>query len=261
MTTEEIYKIKPNGLGWRKLPNGNRISVGDDCTFGEEIEFGNWVRFENKVKIGNSCRIGDSCTFGNACELGSKVRIGKECGLGENVKIGSRCELGKYCYLGSYCELGDECELGNWCDLEPNISSQMLSFYFSQLPKLQKSPRHYTKWVLLSKNGRMYSCYDVSFEYIIGETMKCDYPNKRIDLQCSLGIHVLRYGIRPEFVGLQPAGHGLIPLEVTAEPEDIIFGGLPGNDSKLRVSKCKVLRRDVELEKLWQKAKEKKWNE
>ena len=62
------------------------------------------------------------------------------------------------------------------------------------------------------------------------------------DQQCGVGLHVFRVGIRPEFVGLCAANHTLICLEVEVNREDICFGGLPGNDMKLRVRKLKVLK-------------------
>jgi hypothetical protein len=66
------------------------------------------------------------------------------------------------------------------------------------------------------------------------------------DQQCGVGLHIFRVGIRPEFIGfigLCDANHALVCLEVEVKREDVCFGGLPGNDMKLRVKKLKVLRK------------------
>lgn len=61
------------------------------------------------------------------------------------------------------------------------------------------------------------------------------------DQQCAKGLHVLRAPYRPEWVGLAGTGHNLICLRVRIRREDVLFGGLPTMDAKLRVSKLEVL--------------------
>ena len=38
MTTEEIYSLPTDGDGWRKLPTGNRVKLGDDVTLGDGVK-------------------------------------------------------------------------------------------------------------------------------------------------------------------------------------------------------------------------------
>ena len=59
--------------------------------------------------------------------------------------------------------------------------------------------------------------------------------------QCGVGLHVLRFGYRPEWVGLCEANHDYIPLRVEVQTKDICFAGIPTMDIKLRVKKLKVL--------------------
>ena len=61
------------------------------------------------------------------------------------------------------------------------------------------------------------------------------------DKQCAPGIHLLRVGVRPEWAGLCDAGHAYIPLRVAVKPADILFGGMPGNDAKVRVAACRMI--------------------
>jgi hypothetical protein len=61
------------------------------------------------------------------------------------------------------------------------------------------------------------------------------------DQQCAEGLHVVRYGLRPEWCGLCGADHDLMALDVEVNSKDILFAGLPGNDCKLRVRKLRVL--------------------
>ena len=78
-------------------------------------------------------------------------------------------------------------------------------------------------------------------EYTIGSTI--EEPKATVSgIQCDEGLHVFRAGWWPEFSGLADPGHKFICLEVEVKREDVCFGGLPGNDSKLRVRKLKVLR-------------------
>ena len=81
----------------------------------------------------------------------------------------------------------------------------------------------------------------IPIKYDIGTVVE-EPAAVKSDKQCDAGLHVFRQGIRPEFIGLCEANHKLICLEVEINQEDICFGGLPGNDMKLRVKKLKVLR-------------------
>jgi hypothetical protein len=69
------------------------------------------------------------------------------------------------------------------------------------------------------------------------------------DQQCDVGLHVFKVGIRPEFVGLISSSNetlNLKCLEVEVDRDDILFGGTPGNDMKIRVKKLTVLKEVTE---------------
>ena len=58
MTTEEIYAIKPDAFGWRRLPSGNYVILGDG------VRLGNYVRLGNGVSLGDGgWRISVGCRF------------------------------------------------------------------------------------------------------------------------------------------------------------------------------------------------------
>jgi hypothetical protein len=61
------------------------------------------------------------------------------------------------------------------------------------------------------------------------------------DQQCAPGLHVFRPPCHPEWYGLCEANHNLICLRVLVKREDILFGGLPTMDAKIRVRKLVVL--------------------
>ena len=101
------------------------------------------------------------------------------------------------------------------------------------------APIVFTKWVT---EERMSPNFDggVPIPYPVGTVVEC--PEAQVsDQQCGVGLHVLRFGYRPEWAGLCPTDHSFIPLKVSVMPEDICFAGMPGNDTKIRVRKLTVM--------------------
>jgi len=47
MTAEEIYTVPIDVYGWRVLPSGNDVKLGDGVTLGDDVKLG------EKVKLGN----------------------------------------------------------------------------------------------------------------------------------------------------------------------------------------------------------------
>ena len=41
MTVKEIYAIQPDNNGWRVLPNGNQVFLGNGVTLGDFVTLGN----------------------------------------------------------------------------------------------------------------------------------------------------------------------------------------------------------------------------
>ena len=54
MTTEEIYAIAPNKDGWRVLPSGDWVTLGNGVTLGDEVKLGNGVKL-GKTPIQVQC--------------------------------------------------------------------------------------------------------------------------------------------------------------------------------------------------------------
>ena len=53
LNTEEIYAILVNEHGWRILPDGNWVKLGDG------VKLGNGVKLGDGVKLGNDVTLGD----------------------------------------------------------------------------------------------------------------------------------------------------------------------------------------------------------
>jgi len=82
-------------------------------------------------------------------------------------------------------------------------------------------------------------------EYPDGAVVEADDAIQS-DQQCAAGLHVLQFGHRPEWYGLCPASHDLIPLIVRVASEDILFAGVATMCGKLRVRKLTVVGRAPE---------------
>ena len=49
MTIDEIYALPVDDDGWRILPNGYRVKLGDWVTLGDGVKLGNWVWLRDGV--------------------------------------------------------------------------------------------------------------------------------------------------------------------------------------------------------------------
>ena len=108
MKIEEIYALPINDNGWRKLPNGNYVTLGGDVTLGDGVPLGDGVTLGDGVKLGNYVTLGDGVTLGNYVKLGNYVT------LGDGVTLGGDVTLGDGVKLGNYVTLGDGVTLGNY---------------------------------------------------------------------------------------------------------------------------------------------------
>jgi len=116
------------------------------------------------------------------------------------------------------------------------VTSEELNQYFRSL---YTHPQQFVKWVTVEHISPNFD-EGTLLHYPIRAVIEC--PEALIsDQQCGVGLHVLRLGYRPEWVGLCAADHKYIPILVEVAPEDICFAGLPTMDVKLRVRKLKVL--------------------
>jgi hypothetical protein len=175
MTTQELYSIRPNEYGWRRLPNGNCVKLGNDVKLGNCVTLGNDVKLGNCVKLGNDVKLGNCVT-----------------------------------------------------------SAQLNAEFIAAMPEVFLA----WKWVTKERQSPNFDGGTV-IDYPPGAIIEA--VGVRNDQQCGLGLHVLRVGYRPEWCGLCDPDHRFICLEVEVRREDVLFGGLPTMDTKLRVRKLKVL--------------------
>ena len=59
MTIDEIYALPVDDDGWRILPNGYRVNLGDG------VKLGDWVWLRDGVDVGDGVTLGDWVTLGN----------------------------------------------------------------------------------------------------------------------------------------------------------------------------------------------------
>jgi acyl-[acyl carrier protein]--UDP-N-acetylglucosamine O-acyltransferase len=113
MKIEEIYLIIPDKDGWRRLPNGNNVTLGNwvilgnDVKLGNDVTLGNRVTLGNDVKLGNDVTLGYGVTLGNDVTLGNWVTLGNRVTLGNDVKLGNGVKLRNWVTLGNGMKLGD----------------------------------------------------------------------------------------------------------------------------------------------------------
>jgi len=82
MTAEEIYALPVNQYGWRVLPTGYWVKLGN------EVTLGNWVKLGDGVTLGDGVKLGDEVKLGNGVTLGDDVTLGNEVTLGYGVTLG-----------------------------------------------------------------------------------------------------------------------------------------------------------------------------
>ena len=155
------------------------------------------------------------------------------------VKLGNGVRLGDEVKLGDRVKLGNGVKLGDWVRLGDGITSEKLNQDFRKFYCLQAKTHIFYKWVTKKRFSANFDGGTI-VEYKKGEIVEV---TKAIvsDMQCAEGLHVLKYGYRPEWVGLCAVNHDFIPLRVQVQSEDILFAGLPSMDIKLRVKKLLVL--------------------
>lgn len=110
MTIAEMYAIRPDGNGWRQLPNGRRVAVGCGVTLGDGVILGDYVVLGDYVTLGEDVTLGDGVGVGYGVRLGSGVRLGNHVALGDRVRLGDWVRLGDRVRLGYGVRLGEKTE-------------------------------------------------------------------------------------------------------------------------------------------------------
>ena len=212
----------------------DNVSIGERVSVGKGSKLDNFVVVRYDSTIGERVYLGYSVVVGNGSKLGDWVKVGDNSILGDQSILGDDVNLGK----GS--SLGDWSKLGNKVNLSKGSTSEALNKEFIDNLKKQFGDKMIVwKWVT---KYRMSPNFDggIPLKYEKGAII--EEPNAIISYrQCDVGLHVLRFGYRPEWVGLCEANHNFIKLDCEVMVEDICFGGLPTMDAKLRVKKLRVL--------------------
>jgi len=172
-------------------------------------------------------------------KLGNGVKLGYYVKLGDYVKLGNNVRLGDYVKLGNDVQLGNDVKLGNNVRLGDHVTSEGLNEEFRDILRKQFGETFIAwKWVTKDRQSPNFDG-GTKLTYPVGTI--CETVGVVSDQQCGPGLHVLRMGYRPEWVGLCPADHDLICLHVRVRVEDVLFAGLPTMDAKLRVRRLEVL--------------------
>ena len=131
---------------------------------------------------------------------------------------------------GNRFRLGDRASIGNG-ETSLHLAELIRATYTGKVL--------FSKWVTSERKSPNFDG-GTPVEYPVGAVL--EVPDAQFnDQQCAPGLHVLRYGYRPEWCGLCGPSHDLVELHVEVDAEDICFAGLPGNDTKFRVRKLRVL--------------------
>jgi hypothetical protein len=113
MTTAELYAIPVQQNGWRVLPTGNYVTLGNCVKLGDGVKLGNYVKLATGVKLGDGVTLGDCVKLGDGVTLGNYVTLGTCVKLGDGVKLGNYVTLGDDVTLGNGVTLGNDVTLGN----------------------------------------------------------------------------------------------------------------------------------------------------
>ncbi|MCI0560726.1 MAG: hypothetical protein MN733_19760 [Nitrososphaera sp.] len=247
---------------------GDELRLGEGVTIGEDVRIGDAVTLSDNVTVGECVGIGDGAVFSQGVTVGRRVKIGAYAKLGIGVSIGVNVYLGELARIGAYSrikdrvtlgnrvalgesviigengDLGDDVALSDYVTLGDNvvlgdgIDSGSLSKDFLSL--YMRSESHiFTKWVTKDRRSPNFDGGE-PIAYPIGGILEVKDAIAS-DQQCAPGLHVMRYGHRPEWYGLCEADHDLMAIDVEVASADILFAGLPTMDAKLRVRKLKVL--------------------
>ena len=140
--------------------------------------------------------------------------------------------------LGDGVRLGNNVSLGNGVRLGDGVTSEALNECFRQAYLSGSETHIFWKWVTPARKSPN---FDGGTVLTYAQEAVVEAEAVVSDQQCAAGLHVLRPGYRPEWVGLCAPGHDLICLRVEVASADILFAGLPTMDAKVRVQRLKVL--------------------
>ena len=153
-----------------------------------------------------------------------------------NINEIKKCQLDS---AGYYITQFGRVKLGDGVTLGDGASSIEINKYYIDYYIVQASTHIFWKWVTKERFSPDFDS-GTPLEYIKGATIEVEDAIVS-DQQCGKGLHVMKFGGRPEWAGLCKANHDFVPLRVKVDSKDILFAGLPTMDDKLRVKKLTVL--------------------
>lgn len=94
MKVSDIYKIEPDKDGWRKLPNGNLLKIGEGVSIHETAVI------EDRVRIGSYVWISSGALIRSGVQIDSNVWINPDTRISSGVQIGSNAQIGPDVKIG-----------------------------------------------------------------------------------------------------------------------------------------------------------------
>jgi len=72
----EIYAIPVDEAGWRMLPNGGSVKLGNNVSIGDNVVLGQHVRIGNNVIVGDNVEIEDGVRLGDDVVIDNNQKVG-----------------------------------------------------------------------------------------------------------------------------------------------------------------------------------------
>lgn len=107
LSLAEVYAIPPDSSGWRELPDGNTLHLGEHVQIGTGVRLGDRVRLLDCVKIGNNVSIGKDTIIG-------RNSVVQDCAaIGADVVLGHYTSIGEHSIVEDWASIGDSTGIGN----------------------------------------------------------------------------------------------------------------------------------------------------
>jgi len=111
MTLEEFYALPVITCGWRILPSGKYIKIGENVSLPIETDV---------EAVGNYTIIGDNCVIGRNVTFGLDLFVADAVTIGDNVVLGDQVIIGRKVMIGDNVVLGWFCRIGSWSSITSN---------------------------------------------------------------------------------------------------------------------------------------------
>lgn len=104
---QDCYQYLPDEEGWRTLPGGKKIKLGNNCESGNKTKIYQNCKFKDGCKIGDNCSVGEDCFFEKNVCIDNNCIVGENCFFEKNVCIGNNCKISPHVDVDSNCHIED----------------------------------------------------------------------------------------------------------------------------------------------------------